>query len=179
MGTNKRIGIRDIEHLESESAIWDRDVPGFGARRQKTNAVSYILIYRTAENRQRFHTIGRHGAPWTPDAARKEARRILGEVATGADPAAAKKQRRHAENVNALCDLYFADADAGRLLTRRKTPKKSSTIITDKSRAERHIKPLLGSRAVASVTRADIESFMHAVAEGKTAIRAKTGKKGV
>ena len=26
MGTNKRIGIRDIEHLESESAIWDRDV---------------------------------------------------------------------------------------------------------------------------------------------------------
>ena len=177
MAGNKRIGMRDIECLRQESIIWDRDVSGFGARRQKTDAVSYVVIYRTAENRQRFQTIGRHGAPWTPETARKEARRILGNVATGADPAAAKKQRRHAESVNALCELYFADAEAGRLLTRRKTPKKSSTIITDKSRAERHIKPLLGLRAVASVTRADIDSFMHSVAEGKTAVRAKTGKR--
>jgi integrase len=177
MTTNKRIGLRDIECLGRESIIWDRDVSGFGARRQKTDAVSYVLIYRTAENRQRFHTIGRHGSPWTPETARKEARRILGDVAAGADPAAAKKQRRHAESVSALCELYFADAEAGRFLTRRKTPKKSSTIITDRSRAERHIKPLLGLRAVASVTRADVESFMHSVAEGKTAIRTKTGKK--
>ena len=56
-------------------------------------------------------------------------------------------------------------------------PKKASTLLTDESRAERHIKPLLGRRAVLSVSRADIESFMHSVAEGKTATRMKTGKK--
>lgn len=176
MAANRRIGIREIEALGPKSIIWDRDVPGFGARRQQTFAVSYVVIYRTAENRQRFHTIGRHGAPWTPDMARKEARRILGSVASGADPAAAKKQRRHAESMNTLCELYLCDAEAGRLLTKRKVPKKISTIVTDRSRIERHIKPLLGLRAVASVTRSDIDAFMHSVAEGKTAVRIKTGK---
>lgn len=176
MAANKRIGLREIDALGPRSIIWDRDVPGFGARRQQTTAVSYVVIYRTAENRQRFHTIGRHGAPWTPDMARKEARRVLGSVASGGDPAAAKKQRRHAESVNTLCEVYLCDAEAGRLLTRRKTPKKSSTIVTDRSRIEWHIKPLLGLRAVASVTRSDIDAFMHSVAEGKTAVRIKTGK---
>jgi integrase len=33
-----------------------------------------------------MHSIGRHGAPWTPDTARNEARRLLGIVATGFDP---------------------------------------------------------------------------------------------
>lgn len=52
----------------------------------------------------------------------------------------------------------------GRLLTRRKTAKKASTIATDKGRIERHIKPLLGAMKVAAVTREDVEDFLHAVA---------------
>jgi integrase len=177
MTKRKRIGLRTIATLGLEQTIWDADVSGFGARRQKSSSVSYVVFYRTAEGRQRFQTIGRHGSPWTPEAARKEARRILGNVAGGKDPAADKKKARHAESVSSLCDLYFADAEAGRILTRQKKPKKISTILTDRSRVERHIKPLLGSRPVASVTRSDIESFMHSVAEGKTSIRAKTAKK--
>lgn len=177
MTSRKRIGIRDIAALGMGQTIWDADVSCFGARRQKSHSVSYIIFYRTAENRQRFHTIARHGAPWAPDTARKEAKRILGEVANGADPADAKRMKRHAESVSELCDMYFVDAKAGRLLTRRKTPKKASTLLTDESRANRHIKPLLGRRAVSSITRTDIDSFMHSVAEGKTATRIKTAKK--
>jgi integrase len=177
MTRKKRIGIREISTLSPDTTIWDTEVSCFGARRQKSEAISYIVFYRTAENRQRLHTIGRHGSPWTPDGARKESRRILGSVANGADPAEAKKARRHAETVSELCDLYFTDAKAGRVLTRRKKPKKASTLITDESRAERHIKPLLGGRAVSSISRSDIEAFMHSVAEGKTATRGKTGKK--
>lgn len=176
MASRKRIGIRDIAALGAGQTIWDADVSCFGARRQKSDSVSYIVFYRTAENRQRFHTIGRHGAPWAPDTARKEAKRILGEVANGADPADAKRTKRHAESVSELCDMYFVDAKAGRLLTRRKTPKKASTLLTDESRAKRHIKPLLGRKAVSSITRADIDSFMHLIAEGKTATRVKTEK---
>ena len=126
----------------------------------------------------RRFTIGRHGAPWTPDTAREEARRLLGEVAGKGDPAADKKAKRAAMTVSELCAAYWADAEAGRLLTRRKAPKKPSTLVTDKGRVEKHIKPLLGRLKVAAVTREDIESFMHAVAEGKTAARTKTGKKG-
>jgi hypothetical protein len=176
MTNKKRIGIRETSTLGPSSTIWDTEVSCFGTRRQKSEAVSYIIFYRTAENRQRLHTIGRHGAPWTPETARKEAKRILGTVVNGGDPAEARKMKRHADSVSQLCDLYFSDAKAGRLLTRRKKPKKTSTLLTDESRTERHIKPLLGRRTVASVSRADIEAFMHSVAEGKTATRAKTGK---
>jgi hypothetical protein len=71
-------------------------------------------------------TIGRHGAPWTVETARAEALRILGEVVQGKDPAADKKRARHAETVALLCDLYYADAEAGRLLTRKGKGKRPS-----------------------------------------------------
>jgi integrase len=74
-----------------------------------------------------------------------------------------------------LCDLYQADAEAGRILTRRKAAKKASTIVTDRSRIERHIKPLLGGMSVPAVTRADIESLMHDVAQSKTTDRSGKG----
>jgi hypothetical protein len=93
-------------------------VPGFGARRQNGAAVAYVLFYRTAEGRQRWQTIGRHGAPWTPELAREEARRILGDVAKGTDPAAEKQAKRHVVTVAELCERYLADAESGRLLVR-------------------------------------------------------------
>ena len=175
---DKRIGLREIRALAPSKTIWDTAVPGFGARRQNGNAVAYVLKFRTAEGRQRWHTIGRHGAPWTPETAREEARRLLGSVAEGMDPAAVKQSKRKAATVAELCDLYLADAEAGRLLTRRQTSKKSSTLVSDRGRILRHIKPVLGRLSVASVTREDVDAFMHAVAEGKTAGKTKTAKKG-
>ena len=48
--------------------------------------MAYVLHYRTEEGRQRWYTIGRHGSPWTPETARAEAQRLLGEVRRGLDP---------------------------------------------------------------------------------------------
>jgi integrase len=175
----KQIGLREVRALGPYQDIWDAAVPGFGARQQKGEAVSYVLMYRTREGRQRRFTIGRHGAPWTPDTARAEARRLLGEIVKGADPAADKREARQAMTVAELCDAYLADAEAGRLLTRRGQSKKASTLAIDRGRTERHFKPLLGSRPVAAVTRNDIERFMYAVAEGKSAARVKTKRRGL
>jgi Arm DNA-binding domain len=80
---DKRIGLRDVRALGPGEIVWDSAVPGFGARRQKGMAVAYVLKYRTSDRRQRWHTIGRHGAPWTPDKAREEAQRLLGDVTKG------------------------------------------------------------------------------------------------
>ena len=175
--TGKRIGLREVRSLGAGEVVWDSTVPGFGARRQMGSAVAYILKYRTAEGRQRWHTIGRHGAPWTPDMAREEAQRLLGDVTRGTDPAAVKQSKRNAATVADLCDLYIKDAETGRLLTRRRVAKKASTLATDRGRIERHIKPLLGQHKVAAITREDIDTFMHDVAAGKTASRTKTAKK--
>jgi integrase len=175
----KPIGLREVRALRPGEIIWDLNVTGFAARRQKSEAVTYFVYFRTAEGRQRWHKIGRHGAPWTPETARQEARRILGQAAGGTDPAAERRAARRAKTVAELCDSYLEDAEAGRLLTRRGQTKKPSTLATDRGRIERHIKPLLGRANVAAVTREDIEGFMHAVAEGETAGRIKTGRYGL
>jgi integrase len=173
----RKIGLREVRALKPRQTIWDTAVVGFGARRQKSQVVSYVLFYRTKEGRQRWHTIGRHGSPWTPETARAEALRLLGRVVDGADPAAVKQAGRQAATVSELCNLYLADAQAGRLLTRRKVAKKSSTLTIDRGRIERHIKPLLGQFKVAAVTREDVDGFMHDVAAGKTAGNTKTARK--
>ena len=107
-----------MRSLKLGETVWDAAVTGFAARRQKGDAIAYVLKYRTAEGRQRWHTIGRHGAPWTPDKAREEAQRLLGEVAKGGDPAADKKALRKAATVAELCDLYLTEALEGRVLKR-------------------------------------------------------------
>jgi integrase len=179
LSERKRIGLREVRALGTDQIIWDSAVAGFGARRRSGTATVYIVKYRTAGGRQRWHVIGRHGAPWTPETAREKAKAILGDVAEGGDPAAEKRAARKAKTVAELCDLYLVDAESGRLLTRRKLAKKPSTLATDRGRIERHIKPLLGRMAVAAIEREDIERFMHAVAEGETAARIKTGLHGL
>jgi len=174
----KRIGLREVRALGPGEIVWDAAVAGFGARRQKGPAITYFVKYRTAGGRQRWQVIARHGV-LTPDEARDKAKAILGNVVDGADPAAEKMAARDAMTVSEFCDLYLADAEAGRLLTRRRGAKKASTLLTDRGRIMRHIKPLLGRLAVAAVDRSDVEHFMHAVAEGKTAGRIKTGRFGL
>ena len=143
------ITLKTITDLPPNTTVWDEGkgaVTGFGARRQKSDAVAYVVKGRTADGRQFFETIGRHGA-WTPGPARNEARRLIGEYAKGGNPARAKREARQAPTVAELCDLYFEAAKAGRLLTRRREAKKPSTLAGDKGRIERHIKPLLGPKS--------------------------------
>ena len=59
-----------------------------------------------------------------------------------------------------LCDRYFSEGCA---------TKKPSTLVTDRSRIERHIKPLLGKRRLRTITKADVEAVLRDVASGKTA----------
>jgi integrase len=179
MAARSRIGLRDVRALKPGEIVWDAVVPGFAARRQKGAAIAYILKYRTGAGRQRWHTIGRHGAPWTPDTARTKAQELLGEVAKDRDPGADKRTRLRATSVADLCDIYLADALAGRVLKRSGAAKKASTLVIDRGRIERHIKPLLGAQPVTAVTRLDVERFLHDIAEGKTKARIKTKFRGL
>lgn len=72
----KRIGLREVRALAEGEELWDATVVGFGARRQRSEAVAYVVMYRTREGRLRRFTIGRHGSPWTPETAREEAKQL-------------------------------------------------------------------------------------------------------
>jgi integrase len=157
---------------EKDYFLWDADLKGFGLKVCAGGRKSYVCKYRVGTGRgapTRRMTIGAHGSPWTPDAARKEAAKILGQVAQGADPAKVKQADKAVLTVSELCDQYL-EAGTG--------TKKASTLATDRGRIERHIKPLLGHRRITDVTRADVSQFMQDVAAGKTATDEKTGKRG-
>ena len=145
--------------------LWDTDVSGFGLRITPAGECAYVLKYRSA-GRQRWYTIGRHGSPWTPEMARKEALRLLSEVAKGADPADKREADRKAITVSELCDLYLAEGVSH---------KKASTLTADRGRIQHHIKPLLGRKRADIVTRADVERMLTDITSGKTAAAAPKG----
>ena len=60
----RKISLGVVRALKPGEIAWDDGkgaVSSFGARRQKGDAVAYVLKYRTKDGRQRWHTIGRHG----------------------------------------------------------------------------------------------------------------------
>lgn len=77
-----------------------------------------------------------------------------------------RTDRRHGVE---LCDLYLEDA-AGRV--------KASTLAMDKSRIERHVKPLIGARRVPALTQDDVEAMQRDIEAGRTASE-RTGRGGV
>ena len=69
-----------VDQMPPGTILWDTVVKGFGARRQ-LQGVHYVLKVNN-----RWHSLGRHGSPWTTEAARREAQRLLGQVLNGNDP---------------------------------------------------------------------------------------------
>lgn len=175
MAKGQRITKSIVDRLKPGETVWDSEIRGFGARRQRRD-VSFVL-YKTINGKRRLLTIGTHGAPWTVEQARKQAIALLGSIVQGTDPAAARDTRKRAPTVAELCDDYLRDA-ASVLVTRRGTIKKESTLKTDRGRIKRHIKPLLGDLRVTDVKRSDVETFMQQVAAGATATDIRTGPRG-
>lgn len=147
-----KITKRSIDALVASNEndiLWDDSIRGFGAKRTKSGAVSYVLQFRMGgrESKTRRYTIGSHGSPWTPTTARAEAERLLILVAQGTDPGDAERQRRR-EAVDLAFDNYadrFADTCVGqgwkRLVSRS---------------LHLHVKPVLGSKPLPKLTRPDI-----------------------
>ena len=169
-----RISNRTVAALkgaETDQFLWDTDLAGFGLKATPAGRKVYVVQYRLGGGRTRTRriTIGSHGSPWTPDGARKEAKRILGKVANGEDPADERIALRKDLSIAELCDLY---------LTEGVTHKKATTIAMDRCRIERHVKPLLGRRQISEITRRDIEKFQQQIVSGETRASSKTKPRG-
>ena len=155
----KRITKRQVDALKPGSLLWDGAVRGFGVRCQQSAKV-YVLKTRV-RGKQRWFTIGKHGAPWTVEKARERAEKILGQVADGKDPAKERADAKDQPTMADLCARYLEEY--------AKEHKKKSSAATDTSNINNHVLPLLGGEFIVDVTRADIDRFKRSVKDGKTA----------
>jgi integrase len=88
-----------VDKIEAGRIVWDTKVTGFGARRQReAGGVHYVV-----KNKGRWYRIGKHGSPWTVDAAREKALELLGQIVSGKDPRPASS-----EDVGGVIELYLA-----------------------------------------------------------------------
>lgn len=152
---------------EHDRIIWDTELKGFGVRVSPGGSRSFLVQYRNAECQTRRMVLGKYPV-LTPEKARKLALKQLGVAASGEDPSVVRRAARGGVTVGEICDWYLEEAMAGRLLSRRRTPMKVSSIKNDRTRIEDHIRPLLGTRKVKAMTLGDVERFQADVAAGKT-----------
>ncbi len=78
--------------------------------------------------------------------------------------------------VRQLCEYYIRDLDAGLILGKGGRPKRRSTVDIDIGRIQRHIIPLLGTRRVKDLTRAELTKVMRDIMAGRTRLVMKTKK---
>jgi integrase len=154
-----RITKRAVDALASEGGVttwlWDIEMPGFGVR-CRGSGKHYLVRYRKGDGRGapiRTVTIGRHGAPWTAEMARVEARRLLADVAMGNDPAGRKAADRVAPTVADLAARFLEEHVAAK--------RKERTAAEYRRLVRLLVLPVLGKCKVAAVSRADIAKLHH------------------
>ena len=149
--------------------VWDRDLIGFGLKVTPTGKKVYFAFYRTTSGKQRKPAIGLHGKV-TTEQARQVARKWLAAAIFGHDISADRQEARAALLVRDLAQKYLDDYAA--------CFKKPSSYNTDKSNLNNHVLPLIGTKKVSEVCRADIEEIKIAIKDGRTAARRKAKFRG-
>jgi hypothetical protein len=135
-----------------DSILWDSDLKGFGVRCRPSGAKFYLLKTRLG-GRQRWLTIGRHGSPWTPETARREAQRLLGLKAAGQDPATQRDRHKGAATLADLGSRFLSEYVAQYC--------KPTTAELYKCAVQLHITPMLGHQHIAALARPDVARLHH------------------
>jgi integrase len=137
---------------------------GLALRVTAAGKKSWSLRYRNADGEQRRQMLGTYPEVGFADA-RTAAQVALGSVAGGGDPAKAKrlsKAAAKARKLSTVADLvegYFEAAERGKH-RRNARPKRASTMADERSYFTRFIKPRLGSRPIAELTRIEVQRLI-------------------
>lgn len=156
---------------DDQRFVWDTELKGFGLKIFPTGAKTFVFQYRTPEGKSTRLTIGKYSDTLTADQARKLAKDKAFEVHSGRDPQSEKKARRDALTISELLDLYVK--------SEKFIKNAASTQAIDKGRIDRHLRPLLGKFIADALAPDQVAKAHRAIAEGKTATRAKTKARGL
>ena len=139
-----------------DSYLWDDELSGFGLKVTPAGRRVYLVQYRLGGRRGRTRrvTIGQHG-PITSEQARTEAKRLLGEVAAGRDPAEERDRKRTDASFGVLLEQFLTEHADAKL--------KLSSAIEYRRIAKLYVLPALRHRQIMDVTRPDIARLHHAM----------------
>ena len=101
----------DAAHPASKDTyLWDDELSGFGLKITPAGRKVYLVQYRVGgrKGRTRRVTIGQHGE-LTPTAARFEAKRLLGEIALGRDPASDRDRAKADKSLTVVLDQFMIE----------------------------------------------------------------------
>ncbi len=148
--------------------VWDTELKGFGLRVRPNGHKAYVLEYRAGAGgrnaQKRRVTIGQHGSPWAPDTARDEAKRLLGLVTTGADPAAELKAAREpkaGETVREAVDLFLA-----------RYGSRLRSVDAVRGLFERDVLPRWGTRKTADIAKRDVIELIDQIVDSGRPVQA-------
>ena len=133
--------------------VWDTELRGFGLMVMASGHKSYVVQYRAGHRSRRMTISG----VLPVEQARKEARAILGSVAKGGDPVAAKRAAEAAqENTLSAVGKRYLASRAGRGLR---------TINQRRAILERLIYPKLGGWPIESIRRSDVARLLEQIGD--------------
>jgi integrase len=147
-----------VDALKPGDILADNEVRGFVARRLPSGIVTYGLRYRV-RGKQRWLALGIHGEI-TPDAARKLAKKRVGEVADDRDPASerqAKREKAKADRTNtvdALLDNFV------KLYVRKNELRSSAEI---ERTFDKYVRPRIGVKIIYELRRSHIVEMLDAI----------------
>lgn len=142
----RKISLAVIKDLTAGDEVRDSDLKGFGARCQ-VKTTTYFVMTRIHGRLKRI-TIGRHGSPWTPETARKEASRLLLSIRTGQDPVRERDEKRQMAEPFETVAESFLELHGTKLKVR--TREEYARII------RRQLGPRFNGRPIADITAGDI-----------------------
>lgn len=145
---------RAIDALEpdlKDRIVFDELIPGFGLRISPAGRKTFLVQYRRG-GRTRRVKIGGAGQV-AADEARKIAKRLLGEIASGQNPAETIRLERIAPTVNALCDRFMDEHVRQRL--------KPTTQREYQRCVDLFIRPAFGAHKIADIARPDVARLHH------------------
>jgi integrase len=143
---------RTVDAMQPGDTIRDDKLTGFECRCRKRYK-TYSVLRRFGGKKQRW-TIGKHG-DLTPDQARKEAQRIIAEIALGRDPA---PQRDKPDGMTvAQLSKVFLEQHAARL--------KPNSRLDYERQLRLHILPAFGKLAVGAVAHRDVMTLHSKMAD--------------
>lgn len=148
--------------------LWDTALSGFGVKVMPSGVKTYAYKYRRPPGGrnapQRRFTIGKHGSPWTPETARKEAEQIALQVKEGRDPVAERKLDRLNPDPEGhiLTDRDTLTTAVGVFIERYAKPRHKRWEETERM-FTRDVLPVLGERRLKDLKRQDFVALMDVI----------------